>query len=182
MTVKAIAVMDGWYASEIKTFTVFSTGIKPKAAVLLTLPDPKYSLQGAQSLFDQQKGEPGNLLVHWLGYREGPMKLHLAMEGDRDISRVIVSAGISHYSYVFPPLEVEVKAGMDSGRWETISRIRPDQPVKYGAVQHLACLVPLNKARWKYLEITVKPVPVLPSWHSGKKQKAWAFVDEIFID
>jgi uncharacterized membrane protein len=182
LTLKTIAVMDGWWASDVKTFHVFSAGIQPKDAKLLTQPDPKYSLQGAQSLFDQQKGEPGNLLVHWLGYREGPMKLQLALDGNREISRIIVSAGISHYSYVFPPLEVEVKAGMDSGHWETVSRIRPVQPVKYGPAQTLACMVPLKKAPWKYLEITVKPLPALPSWHSGKKQKAWVFVDEIFID
>lgn len=181
LTVKAIAVMNGWYASAIQRFDVFPAGLKPLRTTLLSQPDPKYRQQGGESLFDEQKGDPANLLVHWLGYREGPMRLHVVMDGNQDISQVIVSAGISHNSYVFPPLELEVRAGMDSGRWETRSVVRPAQPSGYGPQQNLACILSLPKRRWKHLDITVKPVPALPSWHSGKKQKAWVFVDEIFI-
>jgi hypothetical protein len=181
-TVRALAVMDGWYASEARVFSLFSAGLKPVRASLLTQPDPKYALQGGGSLFDQQKGEPGNLLINWLGFREGPMKLVVQTDGVADIDRVIVSTAINHYSYVFPPAEVTVRAAMDSGIWKATVRVRPDQPLKYGPLQNLACVANLPPGKWKYLEITVKPVPSLPAWHGGKGQKGWAFVDEVFID
>jgi hypothetical protein len=180
-TFRAIAVMDGWYASEVKEFSVFPVGLKPLEATFLSNPDPKYSLQGAESLFDNQKGEINNLLVNWIGYREGPMTLRLRLDGQKIIRSVVISAGINHAAYVFPPLEIVVKAGMSDGRWKQIQSIRPAQPNSNGPQKNMAFTVTLEPAAYQHLEIIVKPVRALPAWHGGKNQKGWIFVDEVFI-
>jgi hypothetical protein len=178
---RAIAVMDGWYASDVKEFSVFPVGIKPLDAAFLLNPDPKYSLRGAESLFDNQKGDISNLLVNWIGYREGPMTLRLRLDGQKTIRSVVISAGVYHDAYVFPPSEIVVKAGMSEGRWKHIQRIRPAQPSANGPRKNMAFTVTLEPAAYQHLEIIVYPVHALPSWHSGKNQKGWIFVDEVFI-
>jgi uncharacterized membrane protein len=182
MTVRAIAVMEGWLASEEVRYQVFTSGLQPVRSRLTSFPDTRYALQGAPSLFDGQTGEPGNLLVNWMGFREQPMNLLVALKGDGEIDSVIVSTGINLGAYVFPAQEIRVRAGMDSGRWESSTTMRPEQPKGYGPMQNMPFIVKLRPGRWKYLEITVQPVPVLPSWHGGRGQKGWAFIDEIFID
>ena len=182
MAIRAIAVKEGWLTSAEMRFQVFPSGIIPTQSILTSLPEPRYALQGAASLFDGQMGEPGNLLVNWMGFREQPMNLLVALEGDTEIDSVIVSTGINHGAYVFPPREIRVRAGMDSGRWDYSASLRPEQPKSYGPVQHTPFTLRLRPGRWKYVEITVHPVTVLPPWHGGKGQKGWAFIDEVFID
>lgn len=182
MTVRAIAVLDGWYASEEIQYLVFPKGKAPIRAQLTSFPDTRYALQGAPSLFDGQTGEPGNLLVNWMGFREQPMQLQVVLPGDQQVQQVLLSMGLHHGAYVFPPKEIRVRAAIDSGRWTYTGSVRPEQPAGYGPLEKRPFLVPLKPGRWKYLEITVQPVPSLPSWHPGKGQKGWAFIDEVFID
>ncbi len=182
MTIRAIAVMEGWLASEEVRYQVFPKGWAPLRSRLGSFPDTRYALQGAPSLFDNQTGDPGNLLVNWMGFREQPMNLLVTLDGDRNIRQVTISTAINHGAYVFPPLEIRVRAGMDSGRWTYTTSLRPDQPKGYGPLEHKPFIISLKPGRWKYLEIIVQPIPALPSWHGGKGQKGWAFIDEIFID
>ncbi len=182
ITVRAIAVLDGWYASEEVRYQLFPKGQKPVRSTLTSFPDSRYALQGASSLFDGQTGEPGNLLVNWMGFREQPMQLQVTLHGEQQVQQVLLSMGIHHGAYVFPPREIRVRAAIDSGRWAYTGSIRPEQPKGYGPMENKPFRIPLKPGRWKYLEITIQPVPVLPSWHPGKGQKGWAFVDEVFID
>jgi uncharacterized membrane protein len=182
MTVRAIAVMEGWYASEEVRYQVFPKGKMPIRSTLSSFPDTRYALQGATSLFDGQTGEPGNLLVNWMGFREQPMQLQVALQGDQQVHQVTLSTGIHHGAYVFPPQEIRVRAAIDSGRWTYTASTRPEQPGNFGPMENKPFIISLKPGRWKYLEITVRPVPALPSWHPGKGQKGWAFIDEVFID
>ena len=182
MLISTRAVMEGWLASPVRSFQVYPSGIQPLSQTLMSDPDPRYKSQGAASFFDQQTGEPGNLMVNWLGYRQSAMKVMVRMPEDQQSQRIILSTALNTYSYVFPPEQVLVRLARDSGRWEAEARLRPGQPVKHQPVGNLPLVLKLPDGHWKYLEITVVPLPSLPAWHDGRKQKGWVFVDEIIID
>ena len=102
--VKARAFMPGWNGSDIKEWMIFTTGIKPSTAVLLSSPDPKYKLQGGPSLIDGEKGESNNLLVQWLGFRVNPFKAAFTFNNPAPLSRITVSMADNTGSYIFPPV------------------------------------------------------------------------------
>jgi uncharacterized membrane protein len=181
MNILARAVLDGWMASDPKIFSVYARGIMPDSVVLLTRPNPKYLLNGGPSLVDNQKGDAGNLLVNWLGFRENYCQAMVITDGKKTIRQLILSTAINHYAYVFPPQRITVRYGLEKGKWLHTEQLRPAQPANYGPVANQPYIINLKSGAWKYLELSIEPVQKLPSWHSGKNEKAWVFLDEIFL-
>jgi hypothetical protein len=42
--------------------------------------------------------------------------------------------------------------------------------------------VAVQAGNYPYIELRVQPLPNLPAWHPGKKEKGWFFVDEVFLN
>jgi hypothetical protein len=82
---------------------------------------------------------------------------------------------------MFPPETIEVRGGPDKQHLATIGTLTPVQPTKDGDSRVVAYTVPLKAGTYPVIEIKVKPVPKLPSWHGGKGKKAWFFLDEVFL-
>ena len=179
--VKARAIMPGWYASEINEWVLYSSGIKPSEAVLLSNPDPKHALQGGESLIDGNKAESNNLMVNWLGFRNNSCKVRFRFNQADSISTVVLSMANNHGSYIFPPESVTILGGNDTNHLKPIGRLMPAQPAKYGKVGNQAYSVPVKKGIYKYILVEVNPVISLPLWHSGKKERGWIFIDEVFF-
>lgn len=180
--VKARAVMPGWLASPVAEFTVFSRGIAAEGATLLTEPDKRYRSQGGQSLMDGLKGESGNALINWLGFKDVPFKAHFRMSGRDSLRRVVLSMADNHFSYIMPPARVTVYAGMDSSSMSPVGSMAPPQPGKYGPVVNKAYTVNVKPGRYRHVMVQADPVTSLPAWHRGHKDKGWVFVDEVFFD
>lgn len=178
---KAIAVSPGWYASDIKEFVLFSKGIKPSNAVLLSKADTKYALQGGPSLIDGNKGESNNLLVNWLGFRTNTLLVQFRFDQPDSIKTVVLSMADNNGSYVMPPVSIIIHGGSDSSNLKPIGKLIPVQPTKYGPVRNKAYTIPIKAGIYRYIRVEATPVPSLPKWHSGKKDKGWIFVDEIFF-
>jgi hypothetical protein len=181
-TVKAIAVREGWRASGVSTFTLFIAGISPDSASLLTLPDEKYLANREASLTDGLKGDPANLAINWLAYRERPMNAVFHMGAKGPVKEVTLSSLVNTGPYIFPPLSIEVRGGADAQHLKPIGSLRPTQPVKNEDNHMVPFKVSLRPGNYPYIEVRVQPLPSLPPWHPGKKEKAWFFVDEVFFN
>ena len=179
--IKARTVSPGWYTSDIAEFMVFESGIKPVTAALLSKPDPKYSLQGGASLTDGNKGESNNLLVNWLGFRENPFIAQFGFKGRENINRVILSMADNTGSYIFPPVTIKVYGGNDSAKLSLIGTFNPPQPSKYGPSRIQPYSVNIKPGNYNFIKVEAVPVPSLPKWHNGKKEKGWIFIDEVFF-
>jgi uncharacterized membrane protein len=180
--IKTTACKDSWYCSKVIQFTCFVEGIKPTAVKLLSVPDPKYPGEGAKSLTDGRKGlidvlkEPS-----WLGYRSHPLEAGITFESKPNLSKIVLSFGRSIGAHCFPPEEVEVWAGEDSLQLKLIKKVRGTQPDGYQPLSVDALTIPLEGTAYGYYKVVVKPVAKLPDWHSGKGEKAWIFIDELFF-
>jgi hypothetical protein len=42
--------------------------------------------------------------------------------------------------------------------------------------------IPLKPGSYQYIEVRATPLPHLPQWHPGKKEKGWFFIDEAFFN
>lgn len=182
-TLKAIAYRDGWYCSEVFETLCFVEGLKPTRATLLNKPDKSYPGEGDKSLTDGRKGfieefkEPS-----WLGYKDVPFSAAFEFAGDTPAAQsVVISYGKNIGSYIFPPEAVEVWAGRNSRDARLIQTLKIKQPTTYESPQLSALIIPLKPGQYTYYKVTAKPVAKLPTWHSGKGQKGWVFVDEVFF-
>jgi len=62
-----------------------------------------------------------------------------------------------------------------------LKTIFPQQPVKYEPDRIEALRAEIN-GEYGCIRLKVYPVKKLPLWHSGKGEKAWIFLDEVFFN
>jgi hypothetical protein len=180
---KAYAFKDGWLPSETYETICFTEGLKPKGSTLVTMPDPQYPGEGAQSLTDGRKGnadvfkEPS-----WLGYRDNPFVAEFDFQNATSLKTITISYGKNTGGYIFPPAEVEVWAGDSRAKIALIKTVKVRQPTSNQPVKVEALTIPLTNSTFVFYKLVCKPVKKLPAWHSGKGDKGWFFIDEVFFN
>jgi uncharacterized membrane protein len=180
---KAIACRQGWYCSDLLTITNFVEGYKPNSAELLTPADKKYPGLGASSLTDGRKGFTDVLRESaWLGFRENDFEARFDFGATPPtIQKIVLSYGDNISSYLFPPTEVEVWGGSSKDQLTLLKRVKTDLPTGYSPQRVEAYPITLDSGAYSYYKIVAKPINKLPEWHSGKGQKGWFFIDEVFF-
>ena len=179
--IKAIAVRPGWNTSLTAEFTFFMKGISPSGEKLLTAPDKSYPAHGIETLTDNRKGEISNLKSDWLAYRDEPFKALFIFDQPVLFHEIVVSTAKNIGAFVMPPQKIEILAGNDSLHMKVISSLNPLQPLKFEPDKIEAQVLPVNSS-YRYIRVIATPVKKLPKWHSGKGEKAWIFLDEIFFN
>ena len=64
-----------------------------------------------------------------------------------------------------------------------LARVSPAQPAKESMnSENLAIECKYQPVSIRYIKLLINPVGKLPAWHAGKGQKAWIFIDEVFVN
>jgi hypothetical protein len=179
--VKAIAVRKGWNTSVMSDYTLFFQGTRPSGARLLTTPDKQYTANGITTLTDGLKGETSNFRSSWLGIRESNLDARFYFDQPAAINEIVISAAKNIGAFVMPPQRIDIWGGKDSMHLKLISTIIPEQPKKYEPDRIEAHKAKIN-GHYGCIRLVVYPVKKLPVWHSGKGEKSWIFLDEVFFN
>ena len=183
ITIKAKAFKQGWFSSEVAEKTFYKAGLKIDSIRLLQPPtDAPYKTISATILTDGQKGDFNYGNGKWIGYHGTPMQAVLYFDTVKTISSVTVSSLINIDGYIMPPLQLEVWAGSDLAHLRLLKKMNPLQPEKVVPAYLKGFDLTFEPVKEKFIKVVVVPVPKLPSWHRGKGDKGWAFVDEIFLN
>ncbi|MBB3839209.1 putative membrane protein [Runella defluvii] len=181
--VKARAVKDKWYASDIVEYTFFKGGYRPKTVELLNEPNPQYMGEGGGTLVNFKKGEANDFKNKaWLGYREKPLEALFVFDKPTPVKSVMLSIGRNLGGYIFPPASIEVWAGNDRTKLELMQKLNPVQPTQNEAARIEAIETKVKEGSYTFIKVIARPVAKLPEWHGGKGQPAWVFVDEVFFN
>jgi len=182
LTVKAKAFKPGWISSDIVEQVFYKAGYIPDSVQLVNSPDPQYKNDGPLTLFDTKKGSLNFRDGKWLAYRQKKLEAILYFNKPENISSVTLSSVIDIGSYLMAPQVIEIWGGMQPGSMRLLKRIQPQQPAKDKPAYLTGYDVAFHPVNIKALKVIVIPLPKLPSWHKGKGDKAWFFVDEILLN
>ena len=183
--IKAKSIKTGWYSSPIITFSFFKKGIKPSGAELINKPNDKYKGNGGTTLIDGKKGLVENFNdAAWLGFREQPFAAAFYFDTVQTINSISISYNENVQSYLMPPAEVEVWAGESKDKLRLLKKATVAQPTKEekNVVRVEGMKIDIPQSTYKYYKIIARNVLKLPTWHPGKGDKAWIFIDEIFFN
>jgi uncharacterized membrane protein/mono/diheme cytochrome c family protein len=180
--VKVKAYKEGWYGSDIASFTFYKNTFRPDSIRLTTIPNEKYRAEGAKTLTDGRLGGMNADNGKWLGwqsdmdvmmYFNNPVKLHMLTLN----CLKIIGAQI------FLPTELEVWGGRDRrhlkllGMVKTAEQKKDDPAIVKGLTCKLSSSLPLSCIR-----LIAKPIYKLPKWHYAKGKSSWIFADELFLN
>jgi hypothetical protein len=183
MEIKAKSYKTGWHSSDIASFHFFKTKYLPDSSILLSKPDPKYEGNGAATLFDKVLSDQNQASGKWLAYNVKPMIAHFHFDNTIEPNRITLSLLQNIGQYIFPPASVEVWVGSEKKGLHLVKKIFPKQPDKDTEnLKSLAFSFDLQSEKVNVIRVKISPVAKLPSWHRGKGEKGWIFIDEIFVD
>jgi uncharacterized membrane protein len=179
---KAKAFKKGWMSSNTAQLFFFKNKYKPDSIKALQPADNAYKGNGPATLNDNIKGDNNFRSGKWLGYRFNPMEVVLYFNKPTPVSGITLSSLVDIASYIMPPQSVEVWGGSSLTNMKLLQKMLPGQPVKEAPVYTEGFECNFAAQEVQYIRILAKPVGKLPAWHRGKGDKAWIFMDEIFVN
>ena len=179
---KAKAFKKGWISSNTAQLFLFKNKYKPDSIKALQPADNAYKGNGPATLNDNIKGDDNFRSGKWLGYRFNPMEVILYFNKPTPVSGITLSSLVDIASYIMPPQSVEVWGGNSLTNMKLLQKMLPGQPQKEAPVYTEGFECNFAAQEVKYIRILAKPVGKLPAWHRGKGDKAWIFLDEIFVN
>jgi uncharacterized membrane protein len=178
---KAKAFLPNWVSSDTFTQQLYKVGFIADSVRLVQAPNPKYSGTG-KSLFDTKLGETAFQNGKWLGFKETFFECYLYFNKPIPLSKITFNSLIDINSYIMPVQQLEVWGGTSTANLSLLKTLNPTQPTKIMLpyIQSYEC--PVKTQEVTVVKLIGKSVQKLPTWHPGKGDKGWFFVDEVFLN
>lgn len=180
--VKAKAFKKGWISSDVLDAWFFKSTYKPDSIYLNSDGDYLYKADGAKSLIDHEKGQLTSRTFKWIGFQGKDMVATMWFDKPIKAKTVSVSTLIDIDAYIMPAQSIEVWGGADSNHLKLLGRVTPQQPSKAEPAYLRGYDCSFAPTEVKYIRVKADAVKRLPSWHRGKGDKGWFFIDEIFVN
>lgn len=179
--IRAKAFKAGWYSSDIMEASLYKRTYAPDTIRFLTAPEPSYPTN-PKLLSDLVKGETNFRDGNWIAWRANRMELLMPFSETKNVSSITLGVLIDVNSYIMPPLSIEVWGGDHPGKLRKLGSTQPEQPKGVLPVYLRGYECSFESIPVKYLKIIAQPVIQLPSWHPGKGDRGWLFVDEVLVN
>jgi mono/diheme cytochrome c family protein/uncharacterized membrane protein len=180
---KARAYKNGWYGSQTVDKYFFKAGYHADSVWLVKAADVKYPAKGAKTLVDRVKSGREQGSGNWLGFRDTDFQGYLLFKKPVKASSVAFSMLRNIGGYIFPPVRIEVWGGNDEKSLKLLKVIKPEMPVKETPNSDILVFeADFPSQELRCLKLVAVPLSKLPPWHPGKGEKAWIFVDEVFVN
>ena len=178
---KAKAFLEGWISSDTLTQQFYKAGFIADSVRLTQAPNPQYSGKG-KMLFDGKLGDMNFKSGKWLGFKETAFEGFLYFSTPITLSKVTINSLIDIGSYIMPAQQIEVWGGTSATNLTLLKTINPMQPTKIepSYVKGFECN--FSPKQVSVMKLVGKSVQKLPTWHPGKGDKGWFFMDEVFLN
>ncbi|MEO1259405.1 MAG: chitobiase/beta-hexosaminidase C-terminal domain-containing protein [Bacteroidota bacterium] len=165
---------------EVKYFKIKKTPVK--RVNLKRPPNEKYPGNGAEGLFDLQKGSNNFHEKKWMGFRGDDVELLVEFSETVSFEKIIISALSNPNAWIFPPSGTEIFISKDGKYFYKIAQNQLEPPTKELQTGSFFSTINLTREESRFLKIVIKNTTEIPAWHPGKGTPGWLFIDEILIE
>lgn len=180
-TFKAMAVRPTGNSRIVKEDIAFSTSTSKKITALQPV-NKQYEFAGISTLVDGLKGNRNYKTGRWIAFYKNDMEAVIDFGQPADFSKVTLTTNVEKGDWIFDARSISVAVSEDGENFKQVASeeypaMTLDNPNQL--YEHVLSFEPV-KAR--YLKVLAKPEYNIPSWHGGKGNPAFLFVDEITVD
>jgi hypothetical protein len=181
-TVKARVFSKMYQASDVVAATFIKDGL-PIHSVEGTLPNPKYTGSGAQTLIDNKGGTTNTSGKTWLGFQTDTVEIVLNLNKKEKVNSVLLNLLQDYGSWIFLPEKIEAYS-FDS-KTKTYQLIdnqvfNQDKNIK-GSFCTPSVLTVKKRVKTDKIKLQLYLVKQIPDWHAGKGSRSWIFIDEVKV-
>ena len=180
-TFKAMAVRPTDNSRIVKEDIAFSKSTSKKITALQPV-NKQYEFAGISTLVDGLKGNRNYKTGRWIAFYKNDMEAVIDFGQPADFSKVTLTTNVEKGDWIFDARSISVAVSEDGENFKQVASeeypaMTLDNPNQL--YEHVLSFEPV-KAR--YLKVLAKPEYNIPSWHGGKGNPAFLFVDEITVD
>ncbi len=179
MTVKAAAIRN----NQISSVSIMNYKQTEKNKITLKFaPNLKYYAMGPASLLDGIYGSTNSGDGNWLGFEGDDLDAAIDLRKIRKVNEIKTDFLNNPGSWIFLPEEIKYFVSLDGKNFEEVYSTIPDsinQHNKNSEIKKYS--VKLKHEEVRFIRISAKNMGVCPKWHPGDGNKAWLFIDEIYI-
>ena len=180
-TFKAMAVRPTGNSRIVKEDIAFSKSTSKKITALQPV-NKQYEFAGISTLVDGLKGNRNYKTGRWIAFYKNDMEAVIDFGQSADFSKVTLTTNVEKGDWIFDARSISVAVSEDGENFKQVASeeypaMTLDNPNQL--YEHVLSFEPV-KAR--YLKVLAKPEYNIPSWHGGKGNPAFLFVDEITVD
>ena len=175
---------EGWLPSEVATYSFFEKGMPPQRCQLLARPNSQYPGLHDRTFTNGERAPVVNLRdANWIAFREEPFNALFSYAQPQAIRKISFGYALHVPQYVFGPTQLRVYGGNERGQLELLAtqQLPMFEPSASTQVASQVVHLKLPGKACKYYRIEAQNLPVIPSWHPGRGEKGWLFIDEIFF-
>lgn len=181
-TLKARAFKQGWLGSTNSRVSFIRRRHTPDSIELITPVDEKYKSGTAKLLSDGEFGDMNFNNGQWLGYRQNDAAFYLYFKDPAEVQTIVINMLQNTGGYIFPPSKLEIWGGLDKKQLKLLGSLSPEIPKKNVGARMLQEKIKFEPVSLSVVKVLIRRVARLPSWHEGKGQPAWVFLNEIVVD
>jgi hypothetical protein len=175
------AEKEGWQTSSSDSARFFLSLLVPDSLALAYPPNAKYIGRGINLLFDLDKGPINFGDSAWMAFRDKSMLLTAWWNQPIKLSSVVLSTLTHTDPYIFPPQSIVVRGGVSPDAMKVLGKVNPTRPTHGSGPYFNYFPFDFEQTAMRFIQIEVQPLASIPSWHAGKGQKGWLFVDELVL-
>ncbi len=180
--VKAQTFLQG---KAISPVVVEEIGLANKFAkvTLEKQPSKKYAGRGVFTLADNLRGSDNFHDKKWLGFNGNNCTLNIDLGEKRNISKIKIGYLSNPGAWIFPPKYITVVSTQNNEHFITecewgTTDLTPADNQTYLGLAEIECHI----QNTRLLKIMIENIGTCPEWHDGKGEKAWLFLDEVWVE
>jgi hypothetical protein len=180
--VRAVAIKEGWQASEIAERQFVRVRYEPKDIRLNIPPNPRYAANGPKSLMDKLKGSDQFTDGLWMGWEKQNVEAVIDLGEVSDVSKITVSALENTQSWIFFPRGMEVWTSKTGSNYQKVASSNYPEPKEPTNPSTRVFTESFASTDARFIKLKVKSQLTNPKWHAAPGGSSWVFLDEILVE
>ncbi|MBI1780965.1 MAG: chitobiase/beta-hexosaminidase C-terminal domain-containing protein [Sphingobacteriales bacterium] len=181
-TIKAKAIGNNFTPSSTESVSFIKDGL-PIKNVEFTKPNDKYPGSGSNTLFDNKGGNPAANNNTWLGYDCDTVTISLTLKKEKLIQSVLLNFLQNEPGWIFLP--EQITAEWYNKKTNSYQLLATENISSEKETAGSSCVYRLlssaQKIKTDKIRIHILVKKSIPSWHPGKGNHAWMFIDEVKV-
>lgn len=172
-------IPSDWKMKKIET----SINKRVKSIKFTHLPNPKYSKNYQQALYDNQLGICGDYVDNWLGFMGDTVGIEINLNKVENMNSISLRFCHDPNSWVFAPSSFYYQTSKDGINYTELGKVEipfNTEEISNKNTQIVILTFPINNAT--YIRCVAVPTPKLPQWHTNPGENTWLMIDEILIN